>query len=240
MLTIVIPTKNEEALLPNLLASIRRQTYQPREIIVSDAASTDRTREVAHAYGVRVVAGGLPGVGRNQGAALAQTPLLLFLDADVELTDPELLEHAVGEMLEREIDVATCDVEPLSAAMIDRLLHEAYNKYVRTVGHVFPHAPGFCIFVRKELHDQIGGFDETVRFCEDHDYARRAALNGSFGFLSVRIPVSTRRLERDGRLMIALKYALAELHTATLGPIRHEMFRYTFGHGERGQVTRDK
>ncbi len=231
MLTIVIPTKNEEASLPCLLKSIRKQTFQPAEIIVADAGSTDQTRVVAASYGARIVEGGMPGPGRNRGAAEALTDLILFLDADVELRDPQFLEKSVGEMFERKLDLATCDVFPLSDAWIDHVIHKAYNVYVRTWGDVFPHAPGFCMFVRRELHEAIGGFDEHVVFCEDHDYAQRAARIGSFGILkSIKIPVSIRRLDRDGRVNVAIKYTLAEIHLAMIGPIKHDRFRYTFGH----------
>lgn len=240
MLTIVIPTKNEEAVLPRLLESIRRQTMQPKEIIVADAGSTDRTREIAAQFGARVVEGGMPGPGRNRGAEHAATDLVLFLDADVELRDPEFLERSVGEMLERKLDLATCDVFPLSDAWADHVMHKAYNVYARAWGDVFPHAPGFCMFARRDLHLTINGFDESVLFCEDHDYARRAAKVGTFGFLrSTKIPVSIRRLDRDGRLNIAIKYLLAELHLAMLGPIRHDRFKYSFGHKQKAKVTRE-
>ncbi|MBI4435432.1 glycosyltransferase [Candidatus Uhrbacteria bacterium] len=231
MLTIVIPTKNEEGYLPALLDSIKRQTIQPSEVIVADAQSTDRTREIARSYGAKVIEGGLISFGRNAGAKEAKTDFILFLDADVELRDPEFLEKAVGEMLERRIDLATCDVFPLSDQFIDHFLHKAYNTYVRAWGALYPHAPGFCMLVRRRLHEKIVGFDERVTFCEDHDYARRAVEHGTFGFLrSTKIPVSIRRLDRDGRMKIAIKYMLAELHLALLGPIRHDKFRYTFGH----------
>jgi len=107
MLTIIIPTKNEEESLPRLLASIHRQTLQPVEIIVSDAQSSDATRELARSFNARVVEGGLISFGRNAGAREASTEFLLFLDADVELRDPEFLEKAVGEMLEKKLDLAT-------------------------------------------------------------------------------------------------------------------------------------
>ncbi|MBI5370261.1 glycosyltransferase [Candidatus Uhrbacteria bacterium] len=231
MLTIVIPTKNEEAFLPKLLTSIRKQTFQPDKVIVSDAGSTDRTCEIARSYGAEVIEGGLPGAGRNRGAAQAQTDLILFLDADVELRDPEFLEKAVGEMLERKLDLATCDVFPLSDAVVDHFLHKAYNTYARAWGSLFPHAPGFCMFVRRDAHKKIGGFDESVLFCEDHDYAHRLKRVGEFGFLkATKIPVSIRRLDRDGRIQIAMKYLAAELHLALIGPIRHNKFNYTFGH----------
>jgi len=230
MLTIVIPTKNEELYLPKLLASIRAQSVQPSEIIVADAKSTDRTREIAASFGARVVEGGMPGPGRNRGAEAASTEFVLFLDADVELDDPKFIEMALGHMLEEKLDLATCDVFPISDAALDHVMHAAYNKYVRIIGSAFPHAPGFCMLVRKSLHDGIRGFDETVTFCEDHDYARRANKTGRFGFLPMRVPVSVRRLDRDGRANIAFKFFLAEVHLAAFGPIRHNLFNYTFGH----------
>lgn len=234
MITIVIPTKNEEDYLPTLLESIKRQTQLPSAVVVADAFSTDRTREIALSFGAKVVDGGLIPFGRNRGAQHADTPLILFLDADVEMTDPKFLEKTVSEMLERKLDLATCDVSPSGGNFVDTLMHKIYNSYVRAWGAIFPHAPGFCLFVRREKHKELGGFDESVTFCEDHDYARRLNKIGKFGFLnSKKISVSIRRLDRDGRLNIALKYILAELHIALIGPIRHNLFNYTFGHGSK-------
>ncbi len=240
MLTIVIPTKNEEAFLPTLLDSIRRQTVPPDKIVVADAGSTDKTREIAKSYGAVVVDGGMPGAGRNRGAVHAETEFVLFLDADVELRDPKFLEKAIGEMMERKLDLATCDVFPLSDAAVDHFMHKAYNTYARAWGSLFPHAPGFCMFVRKPVHDKIHGFDETVTFCEDHDYAQRLKKFGTFGFLkATKIPVSIRRLDRDGRMNIAMKYLAAELHLAVIGPIRHDRFKYRFGHSIKKNKKRN-
>lgn len=230
MITVVIPTKNEEAFLPRLLASLGTQTLRPATIIVADANSTDKTREIARAAGAKIVDGGLPGVGRNRGAKEATTPYILFLDADVELTDPTSLARMLDDMRRRGLDIATCEVSPMEAGKVDQILHDAYNKYAKALQHVFPHAPGFCILVRRSIHKKINGFDETITFCEDHDYVQRAARIGRFGVLGVKVPVSIRRLQRDGRLQTACKYVLAELHLATVGPIRHNLFNYTFGH----------
>jgi len=234
MLTIVIPTKNEEAYLPVLLKSIKNQTVQPSEIIIADANSTDRTKEIGLSFGAKIIEGGLPSVGRNKGALLAKTDLILFLDADVDLRDPEFLEKATNEMKERELGLATCDVFPLSDDYIDHFMHKAYNTYVRAWGSLFPHAPGFCMLVQRDLHNKLKGFDESIPFCEDHDYAQRFRKFGKFGFLkSTKIPVSIRRLDRDGRMNIAIKFMLAEMHLAFLGPIKHDKFKYSFGHNEK-------
>lgn len=234
-LSIVIPTMNEEDYLPRLLTSIRRQSLQPEQIIVADAGSHDQTRTIAQELGAMVVEGGLPGIGRNRGAECAKSDIIFFFDADVELRDSDFLERSVREFATRELDVATADVEALDGSSLDAFGHNFYNRYVRLWGSRYPHAPGFCLLARKKTHDQISGFDETVLFCEDHDYAQRAGRLGRFGFLSpeVRIQVSTRRLARDGRLSIAIKYILAEFHIFFLGPVRHNGFKYSFGHTKR-------
>lgn len=241
MLSIVIPTKNEEEQLPILLKSIRSQTMQPREIIVADAHSTDHTREIAKSFGATVIDGGMPSVGRNLGAKYATGDSILFLDADVELRDPTFLEKSVKEFNDRCLGLATCDVFPLSDAYLDHFLHKAYNKYARAWGSLFPHAPGFCMLVKRDAHHKISGFDESIVFCEDHDYARRFKHVGRFGFLkSTKIPVSIRRLDRDGRLKIAVKYLFAELHLAFVGPIRSNKFNYTFGHSKKTKLKSEK
>ncbi len=233
-LSIVIPTKNEEAFLPILLESIQKQTQQPDAIIVADAKSTDKTREIAKKFGAKVVDGDMPGPGRNLGAAVATTDLLLFLDADVSLLEEDFIQKALREFEERGLDIATADVFLPEGGSYDKMTHEFYNKYARAWGSLYPHAPGFCIFVTKKLHDAIGGFDPSVVFCEDHEYANRASRVGRFGFLnSVKIAVTTRRQERDGRLNMAIKYMLAEMHLFFLGPVRHDKFKYGFGYDKK-------
>src|SRR5690242_14030921 len=97
MLSIIIPTYNEEEYLPRLLASIRSQRFEGYEIIVADNKSTDRTREIAARFGAKIVDGGMPGPGRNLGARAAQGDLLLFLDADVILPDVDWLADKVEQ-----------------------------------------------------------------------------------------------------------------------------------------------
>ncbi|MBP9828378.1 glycosyltransferase [Patescibacteria group bacterium] len=229
-LSIIIPAKNEAELLPLLLDDIKRQTYQPLEVIVADAGSTDGTRELAQARGARVVAGGLPAVGRNLGAAEAKGTVLLFLDADVRLLDEAMLEKMMQQFSVRSLGVATVNVSILGN-FFDHFAHSVFNAYVRLWGSKRPHAPGFCIMVRKELHDQVGGFDPTIKLAEDHDYAVRVGKIGSFGFLDgVTITTTTRRFEKEGRAVVAIKYVLAEVHQLLIGPIRHDLFKYEFGY----------
>ncbi len=232
-LSVIIPALNEEKLLPYLLESIKNQENIDLEIIVADNNSEDKTREIAKSFGAKVVEGGLPAKARNNGAKAAKGEILLFLDADVVLPAPDFLEKCVAEFGEKKFDMATCAIVPLSENAIDKLFHQVANFYIQKMKPLLTHAPGFCIFIKKELHESIGGFDEEVKLAEDHDYADRASKNGSFGFLeSYPILVSVRRFEKDGRLNIATKYVLCEAHMILKGPIKSDIFKYRFGYKE--------
>ncbi len=233
-LSVVIPTKNEERYLPTVLDALQRQTLQPKEIIVADADSSDNTRLLAKRAGAIVVDGGLPSTGRNRGAAVATGDLIFFFDADVIIDDDAFLANAVKEFTERNFGIATCNLGVIGGNWFDLTVHYLYNYYVRFMRGFQPHAPGFCILIQKSLHEAIGGFDEAITFCEDHEYAGRAAQKGKFGLLnSVKIFVTTRRQERDGRLSMSCKYVLAEFHLIFLGPIRDDRFKYGFGYDEK-------
>ncbi|MFA6130683.1 MAG: glycosyltransferase [Patescibacteria group bacterium] len=233
-LSVVIPTKNEEDYLPLLLASIKKQTFQPKEVIVADAHSTDHTSEIAKKAGARVVEGGMPGPGRNRGAKIATGDLLLFLDADVVLRDNEMLEKTLKEFERQGLDIGTPLILPLSQKTIDIFFHKIYNRYVLFLGKHWPHAPGFFILVKRSVHEHIHGFDEQITLAEDHDYAMRAAKIGKFGIMkNIFVPVSVRRFDKDGRLTIAMKYFFGELHLIFLGPIKHNKFKYEFGYKKK-------
>ena len=51
MLSIIIPAYNEERYLPKLLNCIKKQTYRDYEVIVADANSKDKTRQIAKKFG---------------------------------------------------------------------------------------------------------------------------------------------------------------------------------------------
>jgi glycosyltransferase involved in cell wall biosynthesis len=233
-LSIVIPTLNEEKLLPILLESIKKQINVKVEIIVADNDSTDKTRQIATSYGAKIVNGGLPAKARNNGAKVAINDIILFLDADVVLPAPNFLKKNLSEFNKNNFGIATCEFYPISEKTIDKLFHQAANFYLKKSHSIMPHIPGFCIFVRKKIHEKINGFDETLKLAEDHDYAQRASKISKFGFLkSYPILVSIRRLERDGHFKIATKYALCEAHIFLKGPIKSDIFKYTFGYPKK-------
>ena len=98
-----MPTLNAEALLDNVLSSITRQTY-PRdryEIILADAHSKDRTREIARKYGAIVLDDNGKNMEEGKRLALqhATGDYIVFVDADNEITHPDYIELAVKALV---------------------------------------------------------------------------------------------------------------------------------------------
>ncbi len=241
-LTVVIPTLNESERLPDLLGALERQTRRPDQIVIADAGSTDDTRAVAEQHGAQVVDGGKPAAGRNAGARVATGELLLFLDADDELDD-DFIASAVGEFEARGLGVATTFVDPIEREARNVFACEVVNMYLDVMQYVSPHAPGFCILIRREVHEAIGGFDETVVLAEDHDYVQRAAEQASFRILhDCMVRTSMRRIEKEGLVRLAFKYLYCELYVVTGRPIREVPFDYefaAFAPGERPGLRAD-
>ena len=84
--SVIIPTKNEEALIGNGLSSLKDLDYPPErlEIIIADGLSSDRTAEIAESYGAEVVLDHRKSVasGRNAAFAVARGELIAISDAD--------------------------------------------------------------------------------------------------------------------------------------------------------------
>jgi glycosyltransferase involved in cell wall biosynthesis len=226
--TVVVPALNEAERLPLLIDTLERQTRRPDQIVIADAGSTDGTREIGERRGAQVVDGGKPAAGRNAGARVATKDLVLFLDADDELSD-DFIGVAVQEFVERGLVVGTAFVEPIERTPENIFACEVVNLYLDVMQYVSPHAPGFCILVQRDVHHRIGGFDETVVLAEDHDYVQRAAEKGKFRVLrSQRVGTSMRRIEKEGLVRLAFKYLYCELYVVTGRPIREVPFDYEF------------
>ena len=199
--SIIIPTYNEEDYLPVLLDSIKEQDFNDYEVIVADANSKDRTREIAEEYGCTVVDGGLPAVGRNNGAKVAKGEILLFLDSDLQLTE-DYLAKVLYEFRMENLGIAITQMLPMSNKIEDKLYHDFANYFMIGVENIKPHGAGcYGIIAKRELHEKCGGFDESLTFGEDTDYIERLAEKERFKVLrNAKIGVSGNRMyHRSGQ-----------------------------------------
>jgi glycosyltransferase involved in cell wall biosynthesis len=240
MLSIIIPTLNEEHHLPRLLDSIAMQEYTDYEIIVADAGSQDATVTLAKERGCRVVPGGVLTVGRNNGAREARGDILLFLDADVVLWEATFLWDVLAEFTRRWLGVAGVKLIPDSDKFIDKL---AYNIYARTAvvtQNILAHAAA-AIIAKKSVHEAIGWFDEEIIFVEDHPYVRAASKVAKFGFIKKEfVLVSVRRYDKDGRWRTFTKYIIAGIYITLIGPIKSDIFHYKFAHYDEEKLAQKK
>lgn len=231
MLSIIIPTLNEEKYLPELLKSIKTQDLKSYEIIVADNNSVDKTVEIAKKYGCRIKSGGLPGKARNEGAKIARGELLLFLDADVVLP-ARSVEKFLTEIHKKNLIVASCFLKPSGKNFIFNFLYDIFYNLPIIFLRIFRRPSGMnFMFIKKDIHEKIKGFDERIKFGEDSDYLARAAAFGRFGLLtSPKIFVSMRRFENDGLLRTFLKYFYANIYIFFCGSIKSDIFEYKWGH----------
>lgn len=98
--SVIIPTLNAGAILENCLSSIARQTY-PRdkiEIILADAHSQDRTREIGKKFGALILADNGKNMEEGKRLALqhASGEFIIFVDADNEITHPDYFALALA------------------------------------------------------------------------------------------------------------------------------------------------
>lgn len=230
-LSIIIPTYNEEEYLPQLLDSIKRQNFHDLEIIIADANSTDNTVEIANSYNCTVVPGGLPSVGRNNGAKVASGELLLFLDSDCVLTN-NYIESTVNEFELHNLGVAITQIIPLEKGFINEITHEFANYMTKKISMIKPHGAGcYGILTYKSLHEKVNGFDESIDFGEDTDYIERVAKISRFKVLDKpRLLISTRRLKEEGLKSITFKYAKSTAYQMVGKKVTLKELDYSFEH----------
>lgn len=228
MVSIIIPTLNEEDYLSDLLQSIKEQKYKDYEIIVSDAGSKDRTVSIAKEFGCTVVKGGSPARGRNEGAKVARGEIFMFVDSDV--TFPEnFLKEFLSAFKERKADVAGCALKIPSKKKIYRVYENIVKIYFRLVAGFYPHASN-CFLVKRWVHEKVGGFDEGIKLGEDFAYIRAAAKVGKFAFISSTFFYVSARRSEENMTKVVVQYLLAWPYMMIFGPVRSNIFRYSFEH----------
>ncbi|RGC65958.1 Hyaluronan synthase [Micromonospora sp. MW-13] len=177
--SVVIPVWNAAKTLRHCLDSVAAQTHSPVEVLVVDDGSTDDSRAVAAAAGVRVlvqpVNGGVS-AARNAGVAATTGDVVFFLDSDVALA-PDALGNAVAALA---ADPGCGCVYGVYAPqpLIDdgpveryRVLH-LHSALTRAVGPVDTAVFALAAVPRAVLRD-LGPFDENLRSAEDDEYSER-------------------------------------------------------------------
>lgn len=234
MLSIIIPTLNEEKYLPELLTSIREQNFSDYEIIISDASSEDRTQEIAETFACRLVVSAKdarhPSIQRNAGAKIAQGDILLFLDADTRIEGQDFLEKVVEEFKARNLAIAGFYLTFNSKKFFYKFFRAFYNFFAFLAQYVKPLALGAGIIVLKKCHEKAGGFDESIYIGEDQAYCEKLKKFGRFRILkSKKIIFSNRRFEKNGCWKMFRRIMYSTFYVLLFGPIKKKIIEYDFG-----------
>jgi glycosyltransferase involved in cell wall biosynthesis len=173
-LSVIIPVCNGARFLAQAVASVQCQNPAPREIIVVDDGSDDRTPEILKAlqgvHGVRQPRQG-PGAARNHGLRLATGSLLAFLDADDRWT-PDKTALQLGLMKNHpDIDIVVGHAQ--RAVVADWDAEGRAYRYEEIGPPVFYLHLGSALF-RRQAFDRVGGFEERLPMGEDVDWYLRA------------------------------------------------------------------
>lgn len=177
LVSVIVPCYNAARFLPEALATIRAQRYEPLEILVVDDGSTDNTPDVVSGFGSEVrylrKPNGGPASARNLGLREARGEWIAFLDADDQWPEGKL-----------ELQAGRLETDPSLDVVTGRI------QYIAIAGGEIPNIPfegpdNTLAFIqlgaglyRRRAFDRAGVFDETLRFSEDHDWFLRAREAG--------------------------------------------------------------
>lgn len=213
--SIIIPTLNEEKLLPNILSQIRQERVLERfdaELIISDGASTDATLSIARNFTRKIVLHTKPGrqnisEGRNAGARCAEGEILIFLGADIVFSDIiKFFEFIENRFRKSPYLAMTSNVKvfPEEEKFSDRFFHSILNTYFYLL-NVFGvgMGRGECQIIRRSLFFDFNGYNETLAAGEDFDLFKRVRKKGKILYArNLCVYESPRRYRKIGYLNV--------------------------------------
>lgn len=183
--SIIIPAHNSARTLPETLQSVCAQTYPHWEAIVVENGSTDDTAAVAAEWAARDsrirVTQSAPGVSvaRNAGIQLARHAWIQFLDSDDWLL-PAHLQRLTDRLKEEPtldcVHGGWLRIGPNGARLSEEFGPtevDLFPRFARTCAITI-----HCCITRRALIEAAGGFDPSLRTCEDWDLWQRIARMG--------------------------------------------------------------
>jgi glycosyltransferase involved in cell wall biosynthesis len=185
-LSVVVPTYNSALTLPAQLEALAAQVWEePWEVVVVDNGSADDSLEVAKEW-----AGSFPAMtvetelerqgvsaAKNTGARYATGEYVAFVDSDDVVGDGWLA--AIGEaVMEHDFVVGALETSLLNEPFVERSRRFGRHEVLLDVYGFLPFGCGCNMAVLRSIHDEVGGFDETLPYAQDTDYCWRIQLAG--------------------------------------------------------------
>lgn len=194
MISIIIPVYNEAEQLPKLLKHLQKMSSGfIAEIIVVDGGSSDSTAQIAkdHPKVFYVPSEKGRAVQMNTGAKLANTEILYFLHADS--LPPDNFDSLI-----------LAEVEKGSNAGCFQMKFDKDHWWLNLMGqltrinHISCRGGDQSLFVKKQVFEDLNGFDESYIVYEDNEFIKRLYDHGSFKVIKSWITTSARLYDKMG------------------------------------------
>lgn len=171
LITIIVPTKNEENNIISTLEKLVTQE-QPIEIIVVDAESRDKTQSIVQNFVKKypftklLIHGGKRGKSMNYAIENAKGQAIAFIGAD-DRAHKDWIHHARNALQKNhDIIIGKCEIKGKKKFKLDRvkIFYKGFDIS----------APGTNTTYKREILQKINGFDTRFVTAEDIDLNLRA------------------------------------------------------------------
>lgn len=196
-ISVIVPAYNETKCIATTLQSIqdafRGAGITLHELIVSDDASTDDTATLAATHGATVVESGKRNIGatRNVGAAAATGDVLLFVDADT-LIHPSLIVQMIDRLERGAVGGGALVRFSGPATRWGQGILFIWN----CISRLMSYPAGAFLFVRRDVFNAIGGFDERYYASEELHLGRAMKRHGRVVILPEAFATSPRKVHQ--------------------------------------------
>jgi len=201
-ITIVVPCKNEENYIHHLLDSLRSQDIGDTRVIIADC-STDNTRKVikdnSYSLNVEIIGGGPVSIAKNNGAKLATTPYILFIDADVRFFKNNVIKDAVDIMESKQLDLVGLNIKSYDKDPRAMIGFTLFNTINHTLKFFSPFAVGAFMLTRRDKFIEYGGFPEQFVTSEDYFLSKKYSPK-KFRIIKHHFGQDSRRFKKMGYL----------------------------------------
>lgn len=216
--SVIIPTYNRALFLGRAIDSVMRQTLPCAEIIVIDDGSTDETESLLYEMKkdsrvpfitVKTENLGVAGA-RNLGLRQVRFDFVAFLDSD---------DHWHKRKLENQYSALSAQDEYLISHTFEKWYRRGEHlnqkkKHIPRQGDIFDHCLELCavgmstVMARRDLFDNVGCFDESMRCCEDYDLWLR--VSHKHEFLLIDKPLTIKEGGREDQLSFIHRVGMDE------------------------------
>lgn len=204
MISIIIPAYNEEKNIGKLIAYLKKITASDKaEIIVVDGGSRDQTAAEAEKAGVKVLRSPEKGRARqmNFGAEHTNGSVLYFLHSDTR--PPKTFLNDISRELN---EGSGCGCFRLRFNNNHKVLN-LYSWFTRFDINFFRFGDQ-SLFVKRELFQKIGGFDENLIVMEDQEIVSRLKKHAQFTIIPKQVFTSARKYEKIGVFKLQLIFSI--------------------------------